>query len=120
MATPQGSEVDELDYWMRFADELYDRACRKKIKEKGYIAAAAKLDAIPGAGEYYRHLCSVAPQLLRLDKLASAPSGSKSSSPCHRETAAPAETSRELAESHQRAWLSLYGEELVIVLSLSF
>ena len=36
-ATPQGSEVDELDYWMRQADELYDLARRKKINQKKFI-----------------------------------------------------------------------------------
>ena len=113
MATPQGSQLDELDYWMRQADELYDLARRKKINQKKFIRRAEQLDSVPGAGEYFRHLCSTHhPSQLRLDKLVineDPLSCSQSSNPAHPDCVAPAEISPELAELHQQAWLSLYG-----------
>ena len=67
--TPAGSEVDAFEYWMTQAEILYEKARYGKIKDKAYIQEASRLDAIPGIGKYYRHLCSNAPTILRLDKL---------------------------------------------------
>ena len=55
--TPEGSEVDELEYANRVADTLYFRSCAGEISEKAYIKCAEWLDTIPGAGEYFRALC---------------------------------------------------------------
>ena len=76
MATPSGSEADALECWMRYADWLYDEAKGRRIKEKAFVRAARQLDQVPGAGEYFRHLCANGPSQLRLDKLIAAPSDS--------------------------------------------
>ena len=54
--TPEGSEVDELEYANRVAEELLFKARSGKIREHQYQRCAKWLDLIPGAGEYFRCL----------------------------------------------------------------
>jgi hypothetical protein len=55
--TPEGSEVDELEYANGVADRLFYLAITGQIGDKPYIKRARWLDSIPGAGEYFRALC---------------------------------------------------------------
>jgi hypothetical protein len=55
--TPEGSEVDELEYANGVAESLYFRSCAGEVSDKAYIKCAEWLDKIPGAGEYFRTLC---------------------------------------------------------------
>ena len=52
--TPEGSEVDELEYANTVASELFYLARIKRVKEPDYRRCAEWLDTIPGAGEYFR------------------------------------------------------------------
>jgi hypothetical protein len=52
--TPEGSEVDELEYANSMAQQLFVLARTKKVKEHEYQRCATWLDSIPGAGEYFR------------------------------------------------------------------
>ena len=54
--TPEGSEVDELEYANRMAEELFSLARAGKVREPQYQRCATWLDTIPGAGEYFRCL----------------------------------------------------------------
>ena len=52
--TPEGSEVDELEYANSMAQQLFVLARTKKVKEFAYQRCATWLDSLPGAVEYYR------------------------------------------------------------------
>jgi hypothetical protein len=52
--TPEGSEIDELEYANSVAQQLFVMARGKKVKEFEYQRVATWLDTIPGAGEYFR------------------------------------------------------------------
>jgi hypothetical protein len=52
--TPEGSEVDELEYANSMAEQLFLLARGNKVKEFEYQRCATWLDSIPGAGEYFR------------------------------------------------------------------
>jgi hypothetical protein len=54
--TPEGSEVDELEYANSMAEQLIFLSRIDRIKEHQYQRCAAWLDTIPGAGEYFRCL----------------------------------------------------------------
>jgi hypothetical protein len=54
--TPEGSEVDALDYANTVAAELFYLARIDRVKEHPYQRCATWLDTIPGAGEYFRCL----------------------------------------------------------------
>ena len=54
--TPEGSEVDELEYANRMAEDLFFLARTGKVREHQYQRCATWLDSIPGAGEYFRCL----------------------------------------------------------------
>ncbi len=56
-ATPEGSDVDELEFANGVADDLFYLAFTGQIADKPYIRCARWLDSIPGAGEYFRALC---------------------------------------------------------------
>ena len=53
-STPEGSEVDELEYANAVAKRLFWLARTSQIKEKPYQRCATWLDTIPRAGEYFR------------------------------------------------------------------
>ncbi len=55
-STPEGSEVDELEYANSVAERLFFVARIGQIKEKQYERCATWLNGIPGAGEYFRCL----------------------------------------------------------------
>ena len=52
--TPEGSEVDELEYANSVAAKLFFLARIDRVKEHEYQRCARWLDTIPGAGEYFR------------------------------------------------------------------
>ncbi len=52
--TPEGSEVDELEYANSVAERLFFLARTSQVKERPYQRCASWLDTIPGAGEYFR------------------------------------------------------------------
>ena len=52
--TPEGSEVDELEYANSMAQQLFVLARTNKVTECEYQRCATWLDSIPGAGEYFR------------------------------------------------------------------
>ncbi len=53
-STPEGSEVDELEYANSVAERLFWLARTSQIKDRPYQRCATWLDTIPGAGEYFR------------------------------------------------------------------
>ena len=55
-STPEGSELDELEYANRMAEQLFFLARTNKVKNHHYQRCATWLDTIPGAGEYFRCL----------------------------------------------------------------
>ena len=55
--TPEGSEVDALEYANEFAERLFYLAFTGQIADKPYVRCARWLDSVPGAGEYFRALC---------------------------------------------------------------
>ena len=59
-STPEGSEVDELEYANSVAERLFWLARTSQIKDRPYQRCATWLDTIPGAGEYFR--CQRGPQ----------------------------------------------------------
>ncbi len=52
--TPEGSEVDELEYANSVAERLFFLSRINRAKEHQYQRCATWLDSIPGAGEYFR------------------------------------------------------------------
>ncbi len=54
--TPEGSEVDVLEYANETAERLFYLAFTGQIADRPYVRWARWLDSIPGAGEYYRAL----------------------------------------------------------------
>ncbi len=55
--TPEGSEVDALEYANETGDRLFYLAFTGQIADKPYVRCARWLDSIPRAGEYFRALC---------------------------------------------------------------
>ena len=55
-STPEGSELDELEYANSVAERLFLLARIGRVREDKYRRCAAWLDTIPGAGEYFRCL----------------------------------------------------------------
>ena len=56
--TPEGSEVDELEFANALADQLYLLACTDQIADKPYIRCANYLDTVPLVGDYFRYWCA--------------------------------------------------------------
>ncbi len=54
--TPRGSEVEELQWYSNIAVWLYAGGCTGSIGRWRSDYWRQRLDAIPGAGEYYRAL----------------------------------------------------------------
>ncbi len=54
--TPEGSEVDELEYANFVADQLFFLSRTQQVKEHHYRRCATWLDTVPGAGQYFRCL----------------------------------------------------------------
>jgi hypothetical protein len=52
--TPEGSEVDELEYANRSAERLFFLSYTNQVNDKQYTRNAEWLDRVPGAGEYFR------------------------------------------------------------------
>ena len=54
--TPRGSEAEELQWYSNIAAWLYVGVCTGSITRQRSDYWRQRLDAIPGAGEYYRML----------------------------------------------------------------
>jgi hypothetical protein len=55
--TPEGSEVDELEYANGVALWLFYLCSTHQVSAKRCMRSALWLDTIPGAGEYFRCMC---------------------------------------------------------------
>ncbi len=51
--TPEGSEVDELEYANGVAERLFFLSYTEQLSDKLFLRSAAWLDKIPVSGEYF-------------------------------------------------------------------
>ena len=56
--TPEGSEVDELEYANGVAEWLFYLSYTYQVSDEQFVDSVNWLDTIPGAGEYFRCMCS--------------------------------------------------------------
>ncbi len=56
--TPEGSEVDELEYANGVAEWLFYMCYTHQISGRRYVERVNWLNTIPGAGEYFKCMCS--------------------------------------------------------------
>jgi hypothetical protein len=57
VSTPEGSEVDELEYANEEAQWLFYLCATQQVSAKRFERITHWLDTIPGAGEYFRCMC---------------------------------------------------------------